>query len=195
MARRSKITKWELREWIADVKARDNYTCQVCDNKNMINYVCAHHIKPKEEFPALAFDVDNGLVLCDSCHSSMHSNKPKRKEAYSNRTKGNQYGLGHRRIVPPEECAAISKRMMGNHLHIPTIEEREATSKRMKGKITYIRTPEQKEIQSKQMMGKQIALGHVVTTKQKETHRQQSLAYWAKVRSGEIIRITKRKQT
>lgn len=66
--------KEKLNEWIKEVKERDNYTCQRCrkvkrkGNRNLH----AHHIKPRDEYPELIYDVDNGKTLCRSCHKTIH---------------------------------------------------------------------------------------------------------------------------
>lgn len=62
---------YELKEWKVTVKERDNYTCQRCFGKHN-KLLEAHHIKSKEEYPELIYDVDNGVTLCKSCHSIVH---------------------------------------------------------------------------------------------------------------------------
>jgi 5-methylcytosine-specific restriction endonuclease McrA len=62
----------KLKQWIFDVKQRDNYICQICGKKQLEGINCiAHYIKSKNEFPELIYDVDNGQTLCDSCHNSI----------------------------------------------------------------------------------------------------------------------------
>jgi len=36
--------------------------------------IVAHHLKLFSEFPELRFSVDNGIVLCRSCHLKVHKN-------------------------------------------------------------------------------------------------------------------------
>lgn len=63
----------ELNRWKEAVKKRDNYECQHCHGERKTKRkVVAHHIKSKEEFPELIFDIDNGIVLCDPCHRTEH---------------------------------------------------------------------------------------------------------------------------
>ena len=57
------------REWSKNVRERDNYTCQECFS---IKSICAHHIKPWKENIEKRFDLDNGITLCNSCHSKIH---------------------------------------------------------------------------------------------------------------------------
>lgn len=59
-------------EWRLLVYQKDNYTCQKC-NKKVKGINChTHHIKSKEEYPELIYDVDNGMTLCNGCHRSIH---------------------------------------------------------------------------------------------------------------------------
>lgn len=44
--------------------------CKVCGSKKLLE---AHHILPKSKYPHLVFDIANGLCLCKSCHSNLHS--------------------------------------------------------------------------------------------------------------------------
>ena len=66
--------------------ARDKYLCQECrkygrittedgesDKKKKI--LLTHHIKSIEEHPELAFDVDNLVTVCWSCHNKEHPEK------------------------------------------------------------------------------------------------------------------------
>ena len=55
----------EFRKWKSEVFKRDNFTCQMCGAKTMLE---AHHIKEKVNFPELEYDVDNGICLCNDCH-------------------------------------------------------------------------------------------------------------------------------
>lgn len=63
---------WEYKEWRQKVYKRDNYTCQCCGktiNDIMVN---AHHILNFSDHEDLRFDVDNGITLCEECHSIMY---------------------------------------------------------------------------------------------------------------------------
>lgn len=61
--------RWKLKEWAQIIYSQDNYQCQLCQSKDNLN---AHHIKPKAQYPKLAFDLDNGTTLCESCHRALH---------------------------------------------------------------------------------------------------------------------------
>lgn len=60
----------QLKVWRETVYKRDGYTCQHCGDR--ARYIHAHHIKPWAEYPALRFDVDNGVTLCEACHGKVH---------------------------------------------------------------------------------------------------------------------------
>lgn len=63
----------KIQEWTDSIKERDNYTCQKCGTNNLKGNNChAHHIKPKEDYPELMYDEDNGQTLCSVCHASVH---------------------------------------------------------------------------------------------------------------------------
>jgi hypothetical protein len=57
--------------WRRAVLWRDLFTCQDCGAKG--TELQAHHIEPWATFPALRFDVSNGLTLCIECHRAIHS--------------------------------------------------------------------------------------------------------------------------
>ena len=62
-----------LRKWAKQIKARDNFTCNRCNTVATGGSIHAHHIVPKEYFPEVAFDMDNGVTLCSSCHRNIHA--------------------------------------------------------------------------------------------------------------------------
>ena len=68
---RNKI-EWGI--WRKAVFARDSYTCQWCEKKG--GRLEPHHIKRISEYPELVYDVDNGLTLCQLCHSKTKGRKP-----------------------------------------------------------------------------------------------------------------------
>jgi len=68
----------EYEDWRKAVFIRDNFTCQdCCDNSNKLH---AHHIVEWSKDESKRFDVDDGITLCQSCHSKIHKrhirNKP-----------------------------------------------------------------------------------------------------------------------
>ncbi|MHB8914941.1 MAG: HNH endonuclease [Thiobacillus sp.] len=58
-----------LAEWKHLVKERDEHKCVKCGDESNLH---AHHIKSFSDFPDLASDVDNGITLCEFCHSVEH---------------------------------------------------------------------------------------------------------------------------
>ena len=58
-----------LQAWSKTIKKLDNFICKNCGNKENLN---AHHIQPKQDFPELALDTDNGITLCKTCHENIH---------------------------------------------------------------------------------------------------------------------------
>jgi len=62
------------RVWRMAVLERDGHTCQECGaTEIMMN---AHHIKAFSIYPALRYDVANGVTLCYECHNRRHSLEP-----------------------------------------------------------------------------------------------------------------------
>ena len=55
--------------WRKAVYGRDGYTCQDCGAKKTLT---AHHVKQWAHYPALRFDVSNGVTLCGACHAKKH---------------------------------------------------------------------------------------------------------------------------
>ena len=52
-------------EWRKEVLKRDDHTCIWCGAKENLH---VDHIKPFSKFPELRLDLNNGRVLCKSCH-------------------------------------------------------------------------------------------------------------------------------
>lgn len=69
----SKNRKYCQKEWFKIIKRvykRDNYTCQICNKHG--GQLNAHHIIPWSEDPKKAFDMENLITLCLSCHAKIH---------------------------------------------------------------------------------------------------------------------------
>jgi hypothetical protein len=62
----------KLRIWANQVKNRDSRQCQSCGSKDSLH---AHHILPKSKHPDLAFEISNGMTLCNECHIRVHQAK------------------------------------------------------------------------------------------------------------------------
>jgi 5-methylcytosine-specific restriction endonuclease McrA len=85
MKEKKKSMKARLREWSKAVRARDNYTCQVCGiTQDQLlatgkkSYLNAHHLIEKMCIGELRYDVNIGITLCPGCHKwnkkSAHNN-------------------------------------------------------------------------------------------------------------------------
>lgn len=59
----------EYKIWRKQVYERDGYCCTKCGSKIKLN---AHHIKSWKKYPALRYNVDNGVTLCEKCHIKYH---------------------------------------------------------------------------------------------------------------------------
>lgn len=58
----------ELIQWRKEVFERDNYICQICQQRG--GKLVADHIKSWKNYPELRFDLSNGRTLCECCHRS-----------------------------------------------------------------------------------------------------------------------------
>lgn len=65
----------KLIKWSKQVKIRDNYICQLCGCENR-KELDSHHIKERNKFPELSYDINNGITLCIQCHANQHKDKP-----------------------------------------------------------------------------------------------------------------------
>lgn len=61
----------EYNKFIKLVLSRDNFTCQVCHNKNKGNLV-VHHLESYNNNQELSKDITNGICLCKDCHKNFH---------------------------------------------------------------------------------------------------------------------------
>ena len=61
--------QYALNSWSKTIKKLDNYMCKNCDSIHNLN---AHHIMPKKDFPELSLNLENGITLCEYCHSLTH---------------------------------------------------------------------------------------------------------------------------
>jgi len=64
------------KEWQKAVFKRDDYKCQICgDTKKEKKILHAHHIKSFAKYPELRLELDNGITLCNICHTKVHSKR------------------------------------------------------------------------------------------------------------------------
>lgn len=59
----------------SDIKLRDKGICRLCFIKGRIEYKAlqVHHIHKRSEVPALAYEPDNLVTLCRTCHNEIES--------------------------------------------------------------------------------------------------------------------------
>lgn len=66
LGRRQKHLEGVGKAWRKSVFERDNYTCQICQERG--KKLQADHIKPFKYFPELRWILSNGRTLCEECH-------------------------------------------------------------------------------------------------------------------------------
>jgi len=70
----------EYKLWREAVYARDNYTCQKCNDRG--GKLHPHHIFNFATYLDLRLAIDNGITLCKKCHIEFH-----KKFGYMNNTR------------------------------------------------------------------------------------------------------------
>lgn len=61
----------EYKDWRNEVYKRDKYTCQCCGDNRGGN-LNAHHLDGYDWCVEKRIDTDNGITLCDTCHTNFH---------------------------------------------------------------------------------------------------------------------------
>jgi 5-methylcytosine-specific restriction endonuclease McrA len=61
----------EYREWQNNVKKKNNFTCQKCNQLG--GKLTSHHIRSFIEYPELRYEITNGITFCKKCHKKFHS--------------------------------------------------------------------------------------------------------------------------
>ncbi len=64
--------KRALQSWSNLIKQRDK-VCQICGGTHNLE---AHHIIYRSDYPLLSFNMNNGILLCQTCHYQTHSKTP-----------------------------------------------------------------------------------------------------------------------
>lgn len=57
----------EYKKWREEVFKRDNYICQCCEERG--GKLNAHHLENFADNQELRLNIDNGITLCENCHS------------------------------------------------------------------------------------------------------------------------------
>jgi hypothetical protein len=68
----------EYKVWKLEVYKRDGGVCRICGVRCNDKTIVAHHLKLFRDFPELRFSVDNGITLCRSCHTKLHTPRKKK---------------------------------------------------------------------------------------------------------------------
>ena len=118
----------KYREWQTAIKERDNNECKHCRSKEDIH---CHHIIAWVDNENLRFDVENGMLLCNSCHMA-HEFKERQKKGISTEFKKGSvpwnkgllgYNAGKRKPHSEETKRKISEtKRLKNALHTCLID-------------------------------------------------------------------------
>lgn len=65
----SQYHTFKYRLWRNAVLKRDNFKCVECGNSEKLN---SHHIEPIRKNIEKFYDVNNGIILCEKCHSKTY---------------------------------------------------------------------------------------------------------------------------
>ena len=60
----------EYKNWRNSIFVRDDYTCVICDTRGVD--IHAHHVLPWAINETHRYNVDNGITVCETCHSLIH---------------------------------------------------------------------------------------------------------------------------
>lgn len=56
-------------DWRDLVIEKANEKCQICNKKSQL---VPHHVKTWKDYPTLRYRVDNGIAICNKCHTEIH---------------------------------------------------------------------------------------------------------------------------
>lgn len=103
--------------WRAKVFKRDRHICRLCGANKC--YVEAHHIKRKAEYPHLTFRTNNGVTLCEPCHSLVTGQEGKFVTLFNHVIKGtvsNKFLMNWRKNFDNGEKRWMQRRGIFRHL-------------------------------------------------------------------------------
>lgn len=89
----------EYRDWRISVFDRDDYTCQECNDSTGGN-LNAHHILPRRDYPDMVLDINNGITLCEKCHTKTYRKEHQFVDKYTD--------IVNMRLFA-QECAFINR--------------------------------------------------------------------------------------
>jgi 5-methylcytosine-specific restriction endonuclease McrA len=59
----------DLFYWSREIRMQYNYHCVYC---NKTKNLSAHHIFPKSKYKGLKYNLNNGILMCSTCHIELH---------------------------------------------------------------------------------------------------------------------------
>jgi len=65
--------------WAYNVKKRDGFQCRRCGG--VLIKLASHHMRNRAQYPEVAFDLNNGITFCASCHWEFHKRYGKFKNS------------------------------------------------------------------------------------------------------------------
>ena len=75
-----RFSSYKLSKWSKAVRARDGHICFMCNREfTGSGELESHHIFPKSKYPLIAYEMWNGIALCDDCHLIVHKDKSNHK--------------------------------------------------------------------------------------------------------------------
>jgi ssDNA-binding Zn-finger/Zn-ribbon topoisomerase 1 len=68
----TKLSSYRLRKWSIAIRARDGFKCYICGKRPKLRSEAdAHHIYTKSNYPNRAYDLDNGITVCEDHHQPL----------------------------------------------------------------------------------------------------------------------------
>jgi len=103
--------------WRRKVYRRDKHACRLCNAKDC--YIEAHHIHKKSMYPHLMYRTNNGITLCEPCHSLVTGRETVYVTLFQHMIKGtlsNVFLQNWRKGVQNSESKWMQKRGILGHL-------------------------------------------------------------------------------
>jgi len=151
--------KAKERDWLQSVYSWDNYTCQQCFGAKGFKKLHIHHIKSREEYPELIYEMSNCTTLCISCHISLHDHKRGGYMMLGKKLSAERVEQIRTRLLGTKRSEETKRKVsIGNTGKIRTEEFKKRISEIMKGKGP--RSEETKRKLSEAMKGKLFSKEH-----------------------------------